>query len=85
MTTIRLIQVVNGTESAVGEQAVECDLSFSVSRDHGLNGTTIVGHVGRNAFMTFETPGMSLFLTLSEFMRDCPKRGEVIHGLLGLE
>ena len=46
----------------MSEKALQCDFSFSVSRDHVVNETTIVGHVGKNAQMTFVSPGTSLLL-----------------------
>ena len=48
---------MNDTSTAVSEKALECDFSFSVSRDHVVNETTIVGHVGKDAEMTFVSPG----------------------------
>ena len=50
-------EVINGTSTDVAEKTLQCDFSFSVSRDHFVNETTIVGHVGKNATMTFINPG----------------------------
>ena len=49
----------DGTSTAIAEKALQCDFSFSVSRDHVVNETTIVGHVGKDAQMNFVSPGTS--------------------------
>ena len=56
-------EVINGTSTAVSDKAVQCDFSFSVSRDHILNQTTVIGHVGQDSIMTFTSPGMFEIIT----------------------
>ena len=51
--------MLDETSTGVDEKTVQCDFSFSVSRDHFLNQTTIIGHVGKDAFMSFIDPGRS--------------------------
>ena len=48
---------INGTSTGVVEKVLECDFSFSVSREHSTSQTTLVGHVGKNASMSFLNPG----------------------------
>ena len=52
--TITTVQLVDSYyDEIVDEVVVECDLVFSASHDQVINQTTIVGHVGKNAVMTF--------------------------------
>ena len=52
-----LAEDLNGTATGVEEKLLECDFSFSVSRDHLFNETTLIGHVGKDASMSFANPG----------------------------
>ena len=52
-----LAEDMNGTATGVEEKLLQCDFSFSVSRDHLLNETTLIGHVGKDASMSFANPG----------------------------
>ena len=54
-------EVVNGTSTTVTERALQCDFAFSVSHDHMQNQSTIVGHVGKDAQMTFANPGTWIY------------------------
>ena len=48
---------MNGTATGVEEKVLECDFSFSISRDHFVNESSLVGHVGKDASMNFVNPG----------------------------
>ena len=55
-TTVQLVQEINGVSTVFHEKSAQCEFSFSVSRDHSTNQTTVVGHVGKNAAMFFTDP-----------------------------
>ena len=65
--TITTVQLVDSSEDIVDEVVVECDLTFSASHDQVMKQTTIVGHVGKNAVMTFLDSGITnaIFSSLS--------------------
>ena len=52
-----LAEDMNGTATGVEEKLLQCDFSFSVSHDHLFNETTLIGHVGKDASMSFADPG----------------------------
>ena len=52
-----LAQDLNGTATGVEEKLLQCEYSFSVSHDHLFNETTLIGHVGKDASMSFANPG----------------------------
>ena len=65
LTTVQLVNVINGTSVVAVEKLVMCELSFSVSMEHSRNQTTIVGHVGGDSKMKFVNPCRSHYLGLT--------------------
>ena len=60
-TVVQLVTEVDGVRVNVDEKIAQCDFSFSIRKDHLINQTTIVGHIGKDAIMTFIDPGMNYF------------------------
>ena len=49
--------VDNNNSVVVTEKTVECEFSFAIFRDHVYNETSVVGHLGKDSFMSFINPG----------------------------
>ena len=58
-TVVQLITEINGVRVNVDEKIAQCDFSFSIRKDQLINQTTVVGHIGEDAIMTFIDPGMN--------------------------
>ena len=58
---------VNGVLSTVTNKAVVCDFFFSISHDRAVNETLIVGHIGKQAKISFINPGNPLFFSQTFF------------------